>query len=112
MQAEAESGAVAARLLRVLGTLVEEMHPGGGCPVSLHSHLERDLGLDSLARAELLLRLGREFGSTFSDKALSDAETPLDLLREIGRRDSALSGKPLDVLPETLESGLPTQAKR
>lgn len=111
MQAEAESGAIAARLLRVLGTLVEEMHPGGGCPVSLHSHLERDLGLDSLARAELLLRLGREFGSTFSDQALSDAETPLDLLREIGRRDSALSGKPLDVLPETLESGLPTQAK-
>ncbi|KXB32703.1 acyl-phosphate glycerol 3-phosphate acyltransferase [Dechloromonas denitrificans] len=111
MHAETESGAVAARLLRVLGALVDEMHPGGGYPVSLHSHLERDLGLDSLARAELLLRLGREFGSTFSDQALSDAETPLDLLREIGRHETALTGKPLDILPEAPETALPTQAK-
>ena len=111
MHAETESGTVAARLLRVLITLVEEMHPGGSGPVSLHSHLERDLGLDSLARAELLLRLGREFGSTFSDKALSEAETPLDLLREIGRHDAARNGKPLEVLPEAQETALPTQAK-
>ncbi len=52
-----------ARLLRVTAQLVQETHPRRQAPVTLDCTLERDLGLDSLARVELLLRLGREFGT-------------------------------------------------
>lgn len=72
---------LAADLLRVLTTMVEETRPGRAARVSMHSHLERDLGLDSLARVELLLRLGKEFGKALPEAALAEAETPADLLR-------------------------------
>ncbi|MBZ0145654.1 MAG: acyl carrier protein, partial [Rhodocyclaceae bacterium] len=74
----------AARLLRVTGALVRETHPGRAAPVTLDSPLERSLGLDSLARVELLLRLGREFGGALPETALAEAETPRDLLRLLG----------------------------
>jgi hypothetical protein len=51
----------------------------------MSSHLERDLGLDSLARVELLLRVGSEFGRSLPEAALAEAETPQDLLRFIDR---------------------------
>mgnify|MGYP001005846842 CR=1 FL=1 len=74
----------AQRLLRVTGQLVQETHPGRRAPVVLDSPLERDLGLDSLARVELMLRLGREFGVALPEAALGEAETPRDLLRFLG----------------------------
>ena len=49
--------------------------------VSLDSSLERDLGLDSLARVELVLRLEREFAASLPEQALASSETPRDLLR-------------------------------
>jgi acyl-CoA synthetase (AMP-forming)/AMP-acid ligase II/acyl carrier protein len=64
--------------------LVRETHPGRAAPVTLDSPLERDLGLDSLARVELLLRLGHEFGAALPEAALAEAETPRDLLRHLG----------------------------
>jgi 1-acyl-sn-glycerol-3-phosphate acyltransferase len=70
-----------ARLLRVTTLLVQETHPARQASVTLGSHLERDLGLDSLARVELLLRIGREFGASLPEAALGEAETPRDLLR-------------------------------
>lgn len=70
-----------ARLLRVTSLLVQETHPGRQASVTLESQLERDLGLDSLARVELLLRIGREFGAPLPDDALGEAETLRDLLR-------------------------------
>ena len=72
---------VSTRLLRVVTAMVEETRPGRAGRVSLTSHLERDLGLDSLARVELLLRVGSEFGRSLPDAALAEAETPQDLLR-------------------------------
>ncbi len=80
-EVDQESSEVSARLLRVLLVMVTETRPGRVGRVSLTSHLERDLGLDSLARVELLLRLGSEFGKSLPATALADAETPLDLLR-------------------------------
>jgi 1-acyl-sn-glycerol-3-phosphate acyltransferase len=47
----------------------------------LDSSLERDLGLDSLARVELVLRLEREFSASLPERALASSETPRDLLR-------------------------------
>ncbi len=49
--------------------------------MTLDSSLERELGLDSLARVELVLRLEREFEASFPEQALASAETPRDLLR-------------------------------
>src|SRR4029079_13771634 len=48
--------------------------------VTLDSSLERELGLDSLARVELVLRLEREFVTSLPEQALASSETPRDLL--------------------------------
>ncbi len=90
MSSPAESADdAAARLLRVAGALVAETHPGYRGDVTLDSRLERDLGLDSLARVELLLRIGKEFGATLPDAALGEADTPRDLLRFLTPSDGA-----------------------
>src|SRR5204862_478417 len=52
-------------------------------PVQLDSSLERDLGLDSLGRAELLLRVEAELGTALPARVLGEAETPRDLLRAL-----------------------------
>ena len=57
--------------------------------LGLDHSLERDYGLDSLSRAELLLRIERELGVAPEETALSEAETPRDLLRVFGRRTGA-----------------------
>src|SRR6185503_2501900 len=73
-------------LLATLQSLVAELHPRQAPrPVRLDSALERDLGLDSLARAELLLRLEAAFGVALPEKLLAEAETPRDLLQAIER---------------------------
>ena len=46
----------------------------------LDSQLERELGFDSLARAELLLRCEAEFGLRLPQRLLGEAETPRDFL--------------------------------
>lgn len=84
---------VSADVLRVVTAMVEETRPGRVGRVSLNSHLERDLGLDSLARVELLLRLGKEFGRSLPDGALAEAETPQDLLRFLSGAGDAVAAR-------------------
>ena len=79
------------RLLRIVAGLADELHPRASARVTLDAHLERDLGFDSLARVELLLRIGREFAVALSDQALYGAETPRDLLVFIQRASPASS---------------------
>ena len=69
------------RLLGVVATLAREARPHVEAYVALDSSLERDLGLDSLARVELVLRLEREFQASLPEQALASSETPRDLLR-------------------------------
>lgn len=69
------------RVLRSLRTLVEELGPPR--PVSVASSLERDLGLGSLERVELLARLEREFDLRFADSVLTEADTVADLVRAV-----------------------------
>jgi acyl carrier protein len=73
----------APRLLRLIGQFVAESRPQGAVAVALDSSFERDLGLDSLARAELLLRTERAFGISLPDQTLNTAETPRDLVRSV-----------------------------
>ena len=47
--------------------------------LSLNSELDRELGLGSLERLELLERLGNEFSTRLPDEAYKDARTPADL---------------------------------
>ena len=69
------------RLLAVVAEVAREARPNVVADVGLDSSLERELGLDSLARVELVLRLEREFSASLPEQALSAAETPRDLLR-------------------------------
>ncbi len=65
--------------------LVTELHPRRSAArvVTLDSSLSRDLGLDSLARVELLARIGRNFNVVLAEGVLGHIETPRDLLRVI-----------------------------
>src|SRR4051812_29323358 len=76
-------------VLEIAEALARELQPGlRGRSLSLESSLERDLGLDSLGRVELLGRLERSFGIRLSEEVLASAETPRDLLQAL------LSGHP------------------
>ena len=75
----------AAALLALLANLVQELNPGRSAPaVTLASRLEQDLGLDSLARVELLLRIERELNLTAAEDAALGAQTPAELLELLG----------------------------
>ena len=54
----------AENLLLVIRTLMDEVHPQRSFApaIELDSHFERDLGLDSLTRVELISRVERQFG--------------------------------------------------
>jgi acyl carrier protein len=71
------------RLLAVVATVAREARPNVDAYVALDSSLERDLGLDSLARVELVLRVEREFSASLPEQALATSETPRDLLRYV-----------------------------
>ena len=71
----------ATRLLAIVAEVAREARPNVKPHVALDTSLEREVGLDSLARVELVLRLEREFGVSLPEQALASAETPRDLLR-------------------------------
>ncbi len=73
------------RLINLVHQLVLELHPHlrGSIKVTLESHLDRDLGFDSLGRAELLLRVDREFRVHLPESLIAEAETPADLLQAL-----------------------------
>ncbi len=59
---------------------------------TLHSSLERDLGLGSLERVELLIRSEARFNTHLPDEIAQEAETPADLVRAVlvgGRKTTA-----------------------
>ena len=84
--AATEPGAgTAAEVLEIVGGLAREIRAAGGGPlqVRLDSTFERELGFDSLERAELLLRVERAFHVRLPARTLVDAETPRDLVRAV-----------------------------
>jgi 1-acyl-sn-glycerol-3-phosphate acyltransferase len=71
-------------LLGIVRQVVEELHPGApGRRMTLDSFLDRDLGLDSLGRVELVGRLERAFDVGLAEQVVATAETPRDLLRAV-----------------------------
>jgi 1-acyl-sn-glycerol-3-phosphate acyltransferase len=79
------------RLLLVTRELVRELHPSALAHqrVDLNAGFDRDLGLDSLARVELFLRVERAFGVRLPEGLLAAADTPGDLLKALGELPGA-----------------------
>jgi acyl carrier protein len=70
-------------LLDVVRELASELHPARRTSITLDSTLDRDVGLDSLGRVELVLRVERRFGMNLPEGTLVNAETPRDLLKAV-----------------------------
>jgi 1-acyl-sn-glycerol-3-phosphate acyltransferase len=107
-------GDVRTTVLRIADELAAELHPHRTLPpASLHTHLDRDLGLDSLAMAELLVRLENAFGASLPSSLLSTAETPEDLLRAVvgvGTAKKAPAPVPTYDLSQTATETIPLEA--
>ena len=67
----------------VVAGLVSELADGAGRRLNLDDSLDRDLGISSLERVELLLRLERAFGVRLADSVMAEAATPRDLMTAI-----------------------------
>ena len=59
------------RVLAVVAAVAKEARPHVEPHVALDSSLEKELGLDSLARVELVLRLEKEFNASLPTEALA-----------------------------------------
>ncbi len=69
-------------LIVVVGGLVRELHPQRFRFIEVvpSSRIERDLGIDSLGRAELILRIERAFRVRLPAQTIGEAETVQDLI--------------------------------
>jgi len=100
-------------LLAVVGGLARELHPQRSRvdEISLSSRLEKNLGIDSLGRTELVLRLERVFGARLPINLVAEADTVGDLLRALeqaGRPGPTIAAVPpapaLTVVPAAQEA--------
>ena len=72
-----DKSATRERVLQIVRVLLEELGSQGVIPMlTASSLLDRDLGLGSLERVELLSRLEEEFGVRVPDQVGADANTP------------------------------------
>ena len=88
-------------LVAVVRDLVQELHPGRmkSLDINALSRLERDLGIDSLARTELIMRVEKAFGVRLPAAVAGAVETVGDLL-------GALENAPRGPLIKGEEAGI------
>ena len=101
----------AEQVLEVVRQMVREIHPDQFHPVTLHTSFERDLAFDSLARVELMLRVGKAFGVELPSEALSEADTPRDVLRFLGHAPPEQGAAPATALGTAQTVDLPDSAQ-
>lgn len=98
-----------AAVLDMVRSLLLELHPerGATIAVDLDSDLEREFGLDSLGRAELILRLSRSFRVSLPERLIGEAATPAALLAAIqaagAARETSTASPPPAALPTAAE---------
>ena len=97
-------------VLDVVRALVAEVQPHRAGRIALDSRLERDLGLDSLGRAELLLRLEAAFGLALPERLLAEAETPRDLVEALRQGGPGAADAVTLAEPEVAAAGAPEHA--
>ena len=100
-------------LIAVVAALTRELHPRRGRlqDIEPSSRLERDLGIDSLGRTELILRIERAFRVRLPAQTVGEAETVDDLLRALEQAGPARVREALEVpSPPALPSVPPASA--
>jgi len=97
-------------VLGVVEQLVHDTGHGRTLTIALDSSIERDLGLDSLARVELVLRLERTFNVSLPEHALYAAETPRDLLRLVQGSQGVHRAAPEKDIRSLVQAGPSTAA--
>jgi 1-acyl-sn-glycerol-3-phosphate acyltransferase len=104
----------AAQLLSIIDGLVAEVRSGVCAKAALDSALDKDLGLDSLARVELLARIEQAFGLRLADDLLGSAETPRHLLAALIAGSPPAHGEPAEperwVAPAVADEAQPDSA--
>jgi 1-acyl-sn-glycerol-3-phosphate acyltransferase len=102
----------------VLKDLVHELHgPSSSVPtISPSSKLDRDLGIDSLGRTELVMRIERAFRVRLPIGVMAEANTVADLIRALEKATSQASPSQFHVVEEipkveTLAVAPATEAK-
>jgi len=80
-------------LFEVVHTLLTELHPNTDVAPQfyLDSRFDKDLGLDSLARVELISRVENRFNLALPERSFAEAETLRDLLRVLHTAESPLT---------------------
>jgi acyl-CoA synthetase (AMP-forming)/AMP-acid ligase II/acyl carrier protein len=107
---------LAAEVLGVVAAVHAETHADASRrdTVKLDSQLERDLGFDSLARAELFSRIEQTLHVRIPLDAFATALTPADLARSIGRGPAsaatASSSQPVPQRATALFADMPHEA--
>ena len=92
-------------LLELVRAVAQDLQRGQGlATVTLDTSLDRDLGLDSLSRVELLARVERAFGITLPEGLLTAADTPRDLWQALLLAEKR-SGPPLPEAREEFRLG-------
>ena len=91
-----QAGAREQQLIELLRGLARELHPQDPAieRLGLDASLERDYGLDSLARVELAARIEQALGVRLPEEGFSEAESGRDLLVIIGAAPRAAERAP------------------
>ena len=106
--AQLDRSATRERVLEIVRVLLQELGSFGALPMlNAGAHLDRELGLGSLERVELLARLETEFGVVLPDRTASEANTPEDLARAIV--EAPQTGSSEQHSPSTLRASAVTQ---
>lgn len=92
-------------VLEEVAALLQELHPHAEPlpPLRLDARLDRDLGLDSLSRMELLARLERRFHAVIPQHLAMEVQTLADLLQAFRAALPPPFAKELNVMPEPLD---------
>jgi len=111
-----DSTKVASDLILLVKSLVKEVRPNfpSSQLITLDSTFEKDLGLDSLTRVQLIARVEAKFKLALPERTFAEAETTRDLLRAVLKVESPISRQTLsEIQPIELEEvvGLPVNAK-
>jgi fatty-acyl-CoA synthase len=106
-----DSSGTRERVLEIVRRLLTELGSQGVLPMlNPGSLLDRDLGLGSLERVELLARLESEFGVRLPDSVAAEANTPDDLARAIA--DAPGADTEAEDAPSALRASVTAQKLR
>jgi len=100
-------------LIALVRDLVRELHPQRGRFIEIvpSSRIERDLGIDSLARTELILRIERAFHVHLPSQTIGEAETVADLVRALEQAAPAFERAALSALPASMLPTVPAASE-